>query len=64
MEGCERIQRVTPGLQISSLRAGEDGLVNDVLLVNEELVFRFARAEVGVARWRAKPGCWPGSRPA
>jgi aminoglycoside 2''-phosphotransferase len=27
------------------LRAGDDGLVNDVLIVNEELVFRFARDE-------------------
>lgn len=43
----ERVKQVIPGLQISSLRAGEDGLVNDVLIVNEELVFRFARDETG-----------------
>jgi len=36
-----------PDLRISSLRAGDDGLVNDVLIVNEELVFRFARDEAG-----------------
>jgi aminoglycoside 2''-phosphotransferase len=43
----ERVRQVMPGLEISSLRAGEDGLVNDVLIVNEELVFRFARGEAG-----------------
>jgi aminoglycoside 2''-phosphotransferase len=36
-----------PGLQVSSIRAGEDGLVNDVLIVNEEWVFRFARTDQG-----------------
>jgi aminoglycoside 2''-phosphotransferase len=46
----QRILQVIPDLQISSLRAGEDGLVNDVLIVNEELVFRFAREEA------ARPG--------
>jgi aminoglycoside 2''-phosphotransferase len=34
-----------PDLQVRSLRAGDDGLVNDVLIVNEELVFRFAPTE-------------------
>jgi aminoglycoside 2''-phosphotransferase len=29
------------------VRAGDDGLVNDVLIVNEELVFRFARDDAG-----------------
>jgi aminoglycoside 2''-phosphotransferase len=29
------------------LRVGDDGLINDVLIVNEELVFRFARDEAG-----------------
>ena len=29
------------------MRAGDDGLVNDVLIVNEELVFRFARDDAG-----------------
>ena len=38
----ERIHQVTPELQVSSIRPGEDGLVNDVLIVNEERVFRFA----------------------
>jgi aminoglycoside 2''-phosphotransferase len=43
----QRVLEVIPDLQVSSLRAGEDGLVNDVLIVNEELVFRFARTEAG-----------------
>ena len=38
-----------PGLQISSVRAGEDGLVNQVFIVNEDLVFRFAKTEAGHA---------------
>jgi len=42
-----RIHDVMPGLQVSSLRTGEDGLVYDVLIVNEEWVFRFARTEAG-----------------
>jgi aminoglycoside 2''-phosphotransferase len=41
----QRILQVIPDLTIASVRAGEDGLVNDVLIVNEELVFRFAREE-------------------
>jgi aminoglycoside 2''-phosphotransferase len=43
----QRVLRIIPDLRIASLRAGEDGLVNDVLIVNEELVFRFARDEAG-----------------
>ena len=43
----QRIRQVAPGMRISSVRAGEDGLVNDVLIVNEELVFRFARSQPG-----------------
>jgi len=36
-----------PQLPVSSIRAGEDGLVHDVLIVNEEWVFRFARSDEG-----------------
>lgn len=39
------IRRILPGLQITSARRGEDGLVNDVVVVNDEWVFRFARDE-------------------
>jgi aminoglycoside 2''-phosphotransferase len=41
----QRVLELIPHLQVRSLRAGEDGLVNDVLIVNQELVFRFARTE-------------------
>jgi aminoglycoside 2''-phosphotransferase len=43
----ERVRQVIPDLEIASLRAGDDGLINDVLIVNEDLVFRFARDEAG-----------------
>jgi len=39
----QRVLQIIPDLRISSVRAGDDGLVNDVLIVNEELVFRFPR---------------------
>jgi aminoglycoside 2''-phosphotransferase len=42
-----RIQEIMPELRVSSVRAGEDGLVHDVLIINEEWVFRFARTEEG-----------------
>src|SRR5215218_10247584 len=39
----EKIKEVFPALEISSVRANTDGLINDVLIVNEDLVFRFPR---------------------
>src|SRR5215218_2230970 len=38
-----KIREVFPKLEISSVSANRDGLVNDVLIVNEDLVFRFPR---------------------
>jgi aminoglycoside 2''-phosphotransferase len=43
----QRVLQIIPDLRISSVRPGDDGLVHDVLIVNEELVFRFAREETG-----------------
>jgi aminoglycoside 2''-phosphotransferase len=43
----QRVRQVLPDLEVSSLRAGEDGLINDVIIVNDELVFRFARTDAG-----------------
>lgn len=40
-DDLERVHEVMPELQVSSIRAGEDGLVNHALIVNEEWVFRF-----------------------
>jgi aminoglycoside 2''-phosphotransferase len=41
----QRVREVMPDLEIRSIRSGEDGLVNDVIIVNEDWVFRFARTE-------------------
>jgi len=39
----QRIKEIFPALEISSIRSNDDGLINDVLIVNEDLVFRFPR---------------------
>lgn len=39
----KKIKVIFPNLEISTLRANTDGLINDVLIVNEDLVFRFPR---------------------
>ena len=41
----DRIQECFPSLVITSLSANRDGLVNDILVVNRELVFRFPKDE-------------------
>ena len=43
----ERVHQVMPELPVSSIRTGEDGLVYNVLIVNEEWVFRFATTDDG-----------------
>ena len=42
-EHFERIRECFPGLNISSVRTDRGGLINDVVIVNEELVFRFPK---------------------
>lgn len=44
-EYTERIQQLRPDLQINSIDLNTDGLLNDVVIVNQELVFRFAKNE-------------------
>ena len=39
----DRIQECVPGLTITSIQVDRDGLMNDVVIVNEELVFRFPK---------------------
>ncbi len=39
----QKIKQIFPKLEISSIRANAEGLINDVLIVNEDLVFRFPR---------------------
>jgi aminoglycoside 2''-phosphotransferase len=40
-----RMQTIRPDLAIKSIRLNTEGLVNDVLIVNEQIVFRFAKNE-------------------
>jgi len=41
----ERIHQLKPDLQIRSIELNTEGLLNEVLIVNRELVFRFAKDE-------------------
>lgn len=41
----ERIRRLAPDLSVSSLNINRDGLVNDVVIVNGEFIFRFPKHE-------------------
>lgn len=40
-----RIHEIMPGLEIREIRVNQDGLINDVVIINNELVFRFAKTE-------------------
>ena len=45
----KKIKAIFPNLEITTIRTNADGLINDVLIVNEDLVFRFPRnADWGV----------------
>src|SRR4249920_915331 len=39
----QKITEIFPNLKLASIRANNDGLINDVLIVNDDLVFRFPR---------------------
>lgn len=41
----ERIRRLAPDVSVESLSVNRDGLLNDVVIVNGELVFRFPKHE-------------------
>ena len=43
----ERIRTIFPALRLSSVRLDPDGLVNTVVIVNDEWVCRFAKDEHG-----------------
>jgi aminoglycoside 2''-phosphotransferase len=49
-----RILAICPSLEIEQLCANDDGLVNDVVIVNEQLVFRFAKDDAGVRAMAAE----------
>ena len=40
-----RIHEIRPDLEIRESRINQDGLINDVVIVNNELTFRFAKTE-------------------
>ena len=42
-----RIRELFPELTIETINVNEEGLLNDVVIVNGELVFRFAKTEFG-----------------
>jgi aminoglycoside 2''-phosphotransferase len=39
----QKIKTIFPNLEVSTIRVNTEGLINDVLIVNEDLVFRFPR---------------------
>jgi aminoglycoside 2''-phosphotransferase len=41
----DRVQKLMPDLKIEQVEINREGLINDVLIVNHELVFRFAKTE-------------------
>ena len=41
----ERIRQIAPEVSISSISINRDGLLNDVVIVNRELIFRFPKHE-------------------
>lgn len=43
-----RIRGIQPDLQVQSARLNEEGLANDVVIVNDAWVFRFAKGEFGL----------------
>jgi hypothetical protein len=42
-----RIREIAPEVPIKSVRLNRDGLLNDIVIVNSELVFRFPKVEYG-----------------
>jgi aminoglycoside 2''-phosphotransferase len=43
----KRVQEISPDLAIEYASLNREGLLNDVVIVNGALVFRFARSESG-----------------
>lgn len=39
----QRIQKIMPDLEIEQFERNEEGLINDIAIVNQEIVFRFAK---------------------
>lgn len=43
----KRIREIAPDVTIASIRLNSEGLLNDVVIVNDEIVFRFPKHEYG-----------------
>jgi len=43
----ERIRQLAPEVSVSSVSLNREGLLNDVVIINGELVFRFPKHEYG-----------------
>jgi aminoglycoside 2''-phosphotransferase len=46
----ERIRQLAPEVAINSININREGLLNDVVIINGELIFRFPKREYGFAR--------------
>ncbi len=44
----QRINQIMPDLEVESAELNQDGLVNDVVVVNRQWIFRFAKNDYGV----------------
>ena len=53
-EYIARIREIKPGIRIESAILNDGGLVNDVVVINQETVFRFAKSEEGVRQLEAE----------
>jgi aminoglycoside 2''-phosphotransferase len=43
----KRIREIAPGLEIETMRLNREGLLNDIVIVNDDFVFRFAKRDFG-----------------
>jgi aminoglycoside 2''-phosphotransferase len=51
---AQRIGEIAPEVTIASMRLNLEGLINDVVIVNDQLVFRFAKSEHGLRRLKGE----------
>jgi len=50
----ERVRRLSPDVAVNSLSLNREGLMNDVVVVNGELIFRFPKHEYGLGRLKVE----------
>ena len=49
-----RIREIAPWIEVRTMRLDKEGLVNDVVIVNEEFVFRFPKSDYGFERFESE----------